>query len=255
MSLRALLLSNSTQTGGKYLELWASTIQGFFSKTNAKKIVFIPFAGITIDWDTYTNNVAGALPSLAILGIHHESNMLSAVNAAEGIIIGGGNTFNLLMNLQNNNLIQAIRDRVNAGIPYVGWSAGSNVASPDIGTTNDMPVVWPSTQEAINLVPFNINPHYQNWKPPGYGGEGRDQRLDEAVVVKRRNIVALSEGTGILVEGTQYTLVKSPRNLRPQDSVLQVKIWKPSEEDKKFTVVEVKLGDGEEPVDLNLYLQ
>jgi dipeptidase E len=257
MSLRILLLSNSTSQGGKYLELWSSTIQGFLAKSNATKVVFIPFAGVTIGWDSYTSQVAAALPSLNIKGIHHEADKIAAINCAEAIIIGGGNTFNLLLNLQKEGLVSAIRDRVRSGIPYIGWSAGSNVATPDIGTTNDMPVVWPLTQEALNLVPFNINPHYQNWKPPGFQGEGRDQRLDEAAIVKRTNIVALSEGIGILAEGspTQYTLIKGPRILRPENSVLEVKIWKPTQDDKKFAVVEVELGDGDESVLLDPYLQ
>ena len=259
MSVRALLLSNSTQHGRKYLELWSSTIESFVAKFQAKKAIFVPFAGITIDWDVYTSNVATALPFLDIQGIHKQSDMIAAVNTAEIIMIGGGNTFNLLLNLQKNNLLDVIRSRVKEGIPYIGWSAGSNVATPDIGTTNDMPVVWPLAQEALSLVPFNVNPHYQNWKPPGFQGEGRDDRLNEAILVKKRDIIALSEGMAILAEGddassVKYTLLKSPKSERPPDSVLQVRIWKPSQDDKGYKVVDIDLGQNEDPVPLNPYL-
>jgi len=255
MSLKALLLSNSTQPGGKYLQLWSSTIQSFTQGFSNKTVLFIPFAGISLDWDVYTSMVSSALPFLDVKGIHKMDDMTSAVNSADIIMIGGGNTFNLLFNLQKNNLLELIRSRVKAGTPYIGWSAGSNVATPDIGTTNDMPVIWPQTDEALGLVPFNINPHYNNWKPPGEAGESRDDRLNEGILVKKRDIVALSNGMAVLAEGSTYSLVKSPSSLRPSDSVLQVKVWKPCpEEEKKYKVVDVDLGSDENPVPLNPFL-
>lgn len=256
---RLLLLSNSTTSGKAYLHLWKETILSFLSKSNVKKIVFIPFAGITIDWDKYTSNVATALgQSVEVVGLHTVTDMISTIKATDAIIIGGGNTFNLLHHLQTNNLIDLIHERVNDhNIPYVGWSAGSNVATPDIGTTNDMPVVWPSSSQSLNLVPFNINPHYQNWKPPHYQGEGRDDRLNEAIVVKKRPIVAMSEGVGTEVEGTNYTLIKSPKEERNPENILEVKVWKVKEgTEKGFEVLTVDLGgDDVKTVPLNGYLE
>lgn len=92
-------------------------------------------------------------------------------------------------------------------VPYIGWSAGSNVAGPDIGTTNDMPIIWPPSDRALALVPYNLNPHYNEWKPPNYKGEGRIDRLNECVLVKRRPIVAFAEGVGIRVTEGRHQLV------------------------------------------------
>ena len=139
MSPRLLLLSNSTQSGTKYLEIWKAAITGFLKESKVTSITFIPFAGVTIDWDSYTNKVRDQLNDFTVKGIHEFDNMTNAILESEAIIIGGGNTFHLLYTLQEKGLIDPIRNKVLSGTPYVGWSAGSNVATPDIGTTNDMP--------------------------------------------------------------------------------------------------------------------
>ena len=115
-------------------------------------------------------------------------------------------------------------------------------------------MIWPKTDKALDLVPFNINPHYNEWKPPNYQGEGRGDRLNEAVTVRKRTIVALSEATGILVEEDppRYTLLKAPTSLLPPGTQVQAKLWKPK--GNSFEVVNVALGDGDEPVSLNKYL-
>jgi len=113
-------------------------------------------------------------------------------------------------------------------IPYVGWSAGSNVAGVDIGTTNDMPVIWPPSDRALNLVPFNLNPHYSEWVPPNHKGETRTDRLNEAVLVKKRPIVAYSEGVAIKVENQKYEIIAPPlpaEFLAKQEDQRVVKIW------------------------------
>ena len=180
----------------------------------------MPFAGVSLSWDSYTEMVQKALPEYKIIPIHKAGNMIEAVNKAEAIMVGGGNTFHLLAkvccsthiqaNILNNiyhiqlyehRLLECIRERVlGSKAFYIGWSAGSNVAGPDVGTSNDMPIVWPPSDKALNLVPYNLNPHYSEWKPPNYKGEGRIDRLNEAALMKKRPIVAFSEGVAIKVD-------------------------------------------------------
>jgi dipeptidase E len=254
---KLLLLSNSTMAGGKWLETWKLAIVNFLKESKVSKITFVPFAGVSLSWDEYTEKVQGQLTDFKVEGLHQTSNMKDAVDGAEAIMIGGGNSFHLLHTLQTNDLIEAIRIRVSNGTPYIGWSAGSNVATPDIGTTNDMPVIWPVTDKALSLVPFNINPHYNEWKAPNQNGESRGDRLNEAVLVKRRAIVALAEGTGIMTEEDppKYLVLKCAPNFIPPGIQLQVKVWLPTDDDAKFKVVEVPLGDGGDPVLLNPYLK
>ena len=253
MTIRCLLLSNSSFPDFYYLQPWKSAIQAFFKKNGAgKNILFVPYAAVSLPWDLYESKVSEALSELVIKSIHKESNLSSAIESADGIIIGGGNSFNLLNELQKNGVLTLIGAKVRSGTPYVGWSAGSNVATPDIATTNDMPIIWPSSYAALNLVPFNINPHYNNWKPPHHAGESRDERLKEAVIVKKRSIVALSEGTAIQVIDSAYNVFAAPTEFTPPGHVNQVKVWKPR--DDSFVVVDVPLN-GESEAPLNPFLE
>lgn len=258
--MKCLLLSNSTAAGKPYLELWNSTISKFLNENKVTKILFIPFAGVTISWDNYTGRVSEALNSFQISGIHKEPDMKAAINGAESIMIGGGNTFNLLFNLQKNDLMEIISSKVKKGIPYIGWSAGSNVATPNISTTNDMPVIWPSSDVSLGLVKFNINPHYNEWSPPDVKSETRIDRLNEAITVRRNTIVGLSEGLAIQVSSSpssslsQHFIVKSPPHLRPPNTPLLVKVWTVTP-DGGFKVTEIPLGTDEQQIDLDPYLQ
>lgn len=259
--MKCLLLSNSTAAGKPYLELWTSTITKFLTENKVTKILFIPFAGVTIEWDDYTNRVSSALTAFKVTGIHKEADMKAAVNGAESIMIGGGNTFNLLSNLQKYDLINLIAPRVkDVGIPYVGWSAGSNVATPNISTTNDMPVIWPTTDIALGLVKFNINPHYNEWTPPNHKGETRIDRLNEAITVRKNTIVGLSEGLAIRSVGSpsvglvNHWIVKSPVELRPPDTEVMVKVWTVTADDG-IKITEVPLGNDDKEVELDPYLQ
>ena len=227
---RLLLLSNSTMAGTKYMEWVKNLINDFLSISKVRQILFIPFAGVTITWDKYSEMVQNALPNIEIKSIHITANYIEAVNNAEAIMIGGGNTFHLLYKLYEYNLLDAIRNRVlgKNKIPYVGWSAGSNVAGPDIGTTNDMPIIWPPSDKSLNLVPYNLNPHYNEWTPPNFKGETRIDRLNECVQVKQRPILAYSEGVAIKVENGKHNLIAP--NL-PDEFLLRqaddrkVKLW------------------------------
>lgn len=212
-----------------YME-WVKPLVLDFLHTSlqVKQVLFIPFAGVTLTWDDYAGKVQQALPPLKIVPIHKCEDFQEAVRSAQAIMIGGGNTFHLLYKLYEYQLLDLIRDRVNAGTPYVGWSAGSNVACPDIGTTNDMPIIFPPSDRALNLVPYNLNPHYNQWKPENYKGEGRDDRLNECVVVKRRPIVAIAEGVGIEVQNGEHRLLKPSIPLHcfgPGGDNRQVKVW------------------------------
>jgi dipeptidase E len=130
------------------------------------------------------------------------------VAAAQAIVVGGGNTFQLIDRLQREGLIEAIRSRVRAGAAYVGWSAGANIACPTIRTTNDMPIVEPPSFEALALVPFQINPHYTAERIPNHGGETRVERLLEfATANPGARVLGLPEGTMLRVEDSGIQLI------------------------------------------------
>ena len=136
--------------------------------------------------------------NIKVKGIHEYADPQAAVASAKAIAIGGGNTFNLLHQLYENNLITCLQKQVNQGIPYIGWSAGSNVAGTSIRTTNDMPIIEPKSFAALNLVPFQLNPHYIEESPSDHHGETREQRLAEFMVLHpETNIVGLVEGSAL----------------------------------------------------------
>ena len=205
MARHLLLISNSTQPGQSYLEHCAGEITAFLGDVRA--VLFVPYA--RHDLDTYA---ATARSSFATLGfkmtsVHDAYEPVAAVRAAEAIFVGGGNTFRLLDRLYRLGLVDAIRDRVAAEARYVGTSAGTNVAGPTIKTTNDMPIVYPPTFEAIDLVPFNINPHYVDRDPDvPHGGETREQRIAEFHEEDPRPVVGLREQAMLLVDGDTVEL-------------------------------------------------
>uniref|UniRef100_A0A3B5LKM3 dipeptidase E n=1 Tax=Xiphophorus couchianus TaxID=32473 RepID=A0A3B5LKM3_9TELE len=180
MKRRLLLVSNSTLHGSGYLDHCQQHISGFFGK-NVARVLFVPYA--LHDRDAYTTTARNKFRSLGyeVDGIHEAADPVEAVRKAEGIFIGGGNTFRLLKSLYDNNVVTEIRKRVlEDGVPYMGSSAGTNVATISISTTNDMPIVFPPTFDAIGLVPFNINPHYLDPDPNSrHMGETREQRITQ----------------------------------------------------------------------------
>jgi dipeptidase E len=210
--MRLLLISNSTAYGGGYLDHCAAAIAGFLEKRSQpaapnqtpsiQRVLFVPYA--VADWDGYAE---GARRRFAGLGfgldsIHDApSGAAAAVERAAAIFIGGGNTFRLLKALWDHGLVEPIRRRVLEGVPYIGSSAGSNVACPTIKTTNDMPIVEPPSLRALRLVPFNINPHYQDAIPGStHMGETREQRIAEFHEENDAPVVGLREGAWLLVE-------------------------------------------------------
>ncbi|KAG4075122.1 hypothetical protein HA402_004161 [Bradysia odoriphaga] len=188
-----------------------SLVTEFFTKNNVTEIVFIPYARVNASsYDMYTGMMQHALfgENFTILGLHTFPDPVEAVKSAQGIYCSGGNSFVLLKRLYESNLIDTIRKRVlEDGVPYMGSSAGSNVATHSIQTTNDMPIVYPPSFDGMNLVPFNINPHYvdTNTTWPRIF-EGRDDRIREFTVLNDTPVLALREGTLVMIDDDKATL-------------------------------------------------
>lgn len=203
---RLLLISNSTLHGSGYLDHCAGQIQDFLGP-RPLRVLFIPYA--LQGRDAYA---ATALPRFAALGypatsIHTAGDPRAAVLAADVVFTGGGNTFRLLRELHLQGLLDPLRARVLSGMPYIGSSAGSNVACLTIGTTNDMPIVQPPSFAALGLVPFNINAHYLDPHPGStHMGETRELRIQQFHEENPQPVVGLREGAMLRVEGDRMTL-------------------------------------------------
>lgn len=212
--MRLLLISNSTNAGEAYLEYPKENIKEFL--TGIGRAVFIPYAAVTFSYDEYLSKVRARFSEIGIevASVHTAKDPAETLRRAQAIIVGGGNTFHLLAAMQRHGLVDIISERVRDGVPYVGWSAGSNVACPTICTTNDMPIVEPDSFKAAGLIPFQINPHYLDANPQGHAGETRQQRIEEFVAANRGVTVAgLREGCMLRLEGDELTLT-GPRPVR-----------------------------------------
>jgi dipeptidase E len=193
-----LLLSSSRVKQSAYLEHALPMIKQHLQ--GVSQLLFIPYAAVSLDYDEYTQKVQQALGALnvEVKGIHTSADPVAAIKSAEAIVIGGGNTFHLLHQLYLHQLLAPIRERVAQGMPYIGWSAGSNIAGLSIKTTNDMPVIEPPSFDALGLVNFQLNPHYTDYNAPGHNGETRAERLAEFMVLHPDTpIVAIIEGTAL----------------------------------------------------------
>jgi len=206
---RLLLLSNSRNPGMGFLEHAGDFIQDFLG-SGVTSIAFVPYAGVTITWDEYAAMVATRFGELGyeVTSVHSATHPRDLIEKADAIAVGGGNTFHLLKTMAETDLLDVIRDRVLDGAPYMGWSAGSNVASRTICTTNDMPIVEPASFDALGLVPFQINPHYTEATLPNHGGETRADRINEYIAANPGVTVAgLPEGTMLRIEGREVALL------------------------------------------------
>ena len=195
--MHLLLLSNSTNHGGGYL---AHAIEPVLAHLAGRALTFVPYA--LADHEGYTSTVRSALApyDVDVEGVHHHVDPVAAIADAEAVFVGGGNTFRLLARLQSTGMIDSLRERVHSGMPYMGASAGTNIAGQTIRTTNDMPIVQPASFDALGLVPFQINPHYVDADPTStHNGETREQRLREFLEENDAAVLGLREGTWLHV--------------------------------------------------------
>jgi dipeptidase E len=204
--MKHLLLASSSRTHGTgYLDHCADELKDLLGQ--AERVLFVPHA--LHDRDAYAALARERFESLgfALDSLHDAADPGKAVAEAQAFFVGGGNTFRLLTCLYEMNVIEAIRQRVEAGAPYSGASAGSNVACVSIKTTNDMPIVLPPSFEALGLVPFNINPHYLDPDPASkHQGETRETRIREFHEMNDTVVVGLREGSMLRVDGPRMVL-------------------------------------------------
>lgn len=210
--MQLLLLSNSTNQGEEYLGWPREILKQFFLKNGITSCLFVPYAGVTVTWNDYATRVAEVFGNFGVKveSIHLAKDAITSVNNAECIVVGGGNTFRLVQMMHQTGIMATISERVRSGIPFVGWSAGSNVACPTLRTTNDMPIIQPDSFETLNLIPFQINPHYLDANPEGHGGETREQRINEFQELNTEVVVVgLRESTALYLDGKNLNLLGS----------------------------------------------
>lgn len=220
MSAPRLLLGSGGLSTEPRREAWRSALREFLP-ASVERLCFVPFA--LAQHDAYLERIlqldfAGGR---ALEGLHRAADARAALAGAAAVYVGGGNTFRLLDRLQRLGVLGVLRERVAAGMPYIGISAGTNVACPTIRTTNDMPIVQPVSLDALGLVPFQVNPHWFDgptyvqeaggYRP--YGGETRDDRLREFLEENERPVLAIAEGGILRVEGASARLLAAPARL------------------------------------------
>jgi dipeptidase E len=204
-NLRALLISNSTAHGGGYLDYCMAEILDFLGEV--KSLVFIPFALYDRKGYGETARARFAAEGIDCVTLTADDEGRALAREAEAIFTGGGNTFRLLDTLQRSGLLGIVRDRARGGMPYLGASAGTNIAAPTIKTTNDMPIVQPRSFDALDLVPFQINPHYLDPDPGStHMGETREQRLIEFLEENETPVVGLRERSWLRLEGSSIRI-------------------------------------------------
>jgi dipeptidase E len=210
--MQLLLISNSTLYGSGYLDHAETEIRDFLG--DVKRVLFVPYALYDRDAYAASTKTRFARMGYELSSIHTASHPVRAVKNTEAIFIGGGNTFRLLKALYDFQLLDPIRGRVENGLPYIGSSAGSNVAAPTIKTTNDMPIVQPPSFDALNLVWFQINPHYLDADETStHMGETREQRLLQFLEENDTPVAALREGAMLRIE-SGVTMLKGSSGAR-----------------------------------------
>ena len=203
--LELLLVSNSTMHGGGYLEHCADEVSDFLG--DMRRVMFVPYA--LADHDAYERKARPAFEALGyeLRSAHTYDDPGAALDDHDAVFIGGGNTFRLLAQLEATGLLDAVRARALAGMPYMGSSAGTNVATLSICTTNDMPIVQPRSFDGLQLVPFQINPHYLDPNPGSkHMGETREERILQFHEERDSPVLGLREGCMLRVRGSSMQL-------------------------------------------------
>lgn len=214
--MNIILASTSTLYGDEYLEYLRSELEQLYQ--DVTDILFVPFARPGgISHEDYTAKAAVFFETIGkkVKGLHEFNDKIEAINSAQAYFTGGGNTFLLVKSLHENNLMSVLKQNVKSGKPYLGCSAGSNIGGVNMRTTNDMPIVYPSSFDCMGLVPFNINPHYLDPNPDlHHNGETRETRILEFLTQNDLKVVGLREGNWIrrvgdkiTVEGTHLTRI------------------------------------------------
>ena len=203
-----LLASTSTVYGSGFLEYLLPELEHHFK--DCKTLLFIPYArsgGMTHGEYTAKVALAFAKINIAVKGIHEFENSAEAVQNAEGIFTGGGNTFVLVSQLYKNRVMEVLAEKLKSGTPYLGTSAGSNIAGLTIQTTNDMPIVYPPSFQTLGMIPFNLNPHFIDAESPSnHMGETREARIKEFHTFNSIPVLGLREGSWLEIKGDIITL-------------------------------------------------
>ncbi len=230
-----IIASTSTLHGGSYLDYLLPQLEVHFK--NCESILFIPFArpgGISHEQYTKTVSEAFKKININVKGIHEFEDATAAINNAQGIFTGGGNTFLLVTQLYKNNIMTTLAEAVKNGTPYLGTSAGSNICGLSMQTTNDMPIIYPPSFQTLGLIPFNLNPHYLDPDSQSkHMGETRETRIKEFHAFNTLPVLGLREGSWLDVKGDQIILKgnlsarlfrqnQEPEELEPQTDLSYV---------------------------------
>ena len=214
---RVLMQSSSRYHNSGYLDFCDEQYEKLYG-SEKHEILFIPYARVSSSYDGYEKQVQDAFKRYGhkIVSIHRFDNPVEAVKKAEAIAVGGGNTWALTTRMYEAGIIGLIRDRVNAGMPYVGWSAGGNVACPTLRTTNDMPIAEPPSFNTFGFCPFQTNPHFISGGTAGLNNETREDRLEEFLAYNRdEEVIGLPEGTALFITGEFNCEVLGPKDAEP----------------------------------------
>ncbi|SEB45639.1 dipeptidase E [Tenacibaculum sp. MAR_2009_124] len=219
---KLIVASTSTVHGSGYLEYILPRLKDHFK--DVTELLFIPFArpgGISYDGYTQKAKEAFQKIGISVKGIHEFDSAKEAVKQAEGIFTGGGNTFELVNQLYKNEIVEVLKEVLEAGTPYLGTSAGSNICGVTMMNTNDMPIVYPPSFDTLGMIPFNINAHYLDPDPSStHMGETRETRIKEYHVFNETAVLGLREGSWLEVSG-ESTVLKGE---------LTARLFKPSAE-------------------------
>ncbi len=229
---KLIIASTSTIYGSGYLEYLLPELKTFFKTIN--ELLFIPYARPSgMSYNQYTNIVSTEFKKINVdvKGIHKFTNAQKAIENAQAIFVGGGNTFVLVNELYRQNLITVLKEKIVNGTPYLGTSAGSNICGPTMQNTNDMPIVYPPSYVTLGLIPFNINAHYLDTDPTStHKGETRETRIKEFHTYNDIPVLGLREGSWLQVTGDEIILkgklqaryfkqYKKPLELQPESKL------------------------------------